>query len=293
MLSVWAFYAPHCGGFKQPEDRSAAASILKAFCSTLQGMGWQMLLFMDEHAQHQPPKLDQGRLPFILEVADDLGVGVARLRAFCLEHADHRLAQAWLNIPGLPLTEGRDSIPLLDFVSCISKAAFKSRAVHVLMAQVLRDVGARLDDVLGAASKGGPHLNNVQFKTFTGSSDTDRAYRLQGYMEAAALATERPGALQFLSCCTDKSRVSGMPMQNTALALPNNVAWWSPPQVLRDPESTAYFVTPGSREYENISLQFLKIRRGLYENTGPPSQPTVSHFGAYFVATYENTSGLV
>ena len=60
--------------------------------------------------------------------------------------------------------------------------------------------------------------------------ELDDEYRLEKDLARYNAATMSEAKnIQYLSAVTEKSRVYGMGVANTACATPNNVAWWAPP----------------------------------------------------------------
>jgi hypothetical protein len=127
-------------------------------------------------------------------------------------------------------------VPAHDLFAGLAQSASSEKGLMPLYLQVCHGIADRVQTIISLVishkvKKPFFKLTDLDDKD-TGKTKDQRSDLLTQYVDAHRTVMAVPGADLFVSLTTDKSRVKGMGVQNTAIVLPDNKAWWTPPQVL-------------------------------------------------------------
>lgn len=246
-LLVWAFARPNEGGLREHGDRQTCAFFVQGLLQGAFGAKWDLVLFLAADAHRSPPQPPVGGGPRAIVVSADgmLDIGTWRQRCAALLGVE-----GVSEVLGLPLLSGTGTMaPLTDVVAEVAGRMCSSRRLQNIFAQFVW----RLSERLEASHRQGASLVHVRLDAWGANADRQRCEMLQGYLASQRSLGRHPDALLHICCCIDKSRVSGLGLLNGAFALPENRAWWAPPQACLGLYTQTDFVTDALSDIFNIS----------------------------------------
>lgn len=230
LLCTWGCAPRHRGGFRRPEDRDAATRMLSAWCRVLQLVDVRLAVFLDRQVSCEIAKAPAGLTPVALHVRHGM-VQVGGLLRQLVAHAADPLAQAWLQL-AFPGRSDEAELDIFGFLQVVAADAHESEASRVLLRQLVRACAQEIAEAVASRTERGEGGIPGMSLGASASVALQLDMRvLQGYCQAITQATADHSCLRQLSCATDKSRVTGMPVTNSAFALESNLAFWAPPQV--------------------------------------------------------------
>ena len=230
LLSQWAHCSPRQGGIKSAREKQCSADLLQAFVdAACKGQEWQATVLVDDTTQWHWPRPLLGTNAYKLNIID----GVVQLGPLS-RYMDNLTmpvpkAAKWLKKAKLDTTE---SIGMAELFSIL--AGLPDLAAFRL--QLFVALGMRLEAmILMQHAEGAPAGDLWLIKAASAeddiSSPASRDLMLQRHWAASLIVAEQRGPLRMVSLCTDKSRVGGLPLQNTAVVLPSGECIMCFPQV--------------------------------------------------------------
>jgi len=232
LLSQWAHCSPRQGGIKSAREKQCATDLLQAFVgAACKGQEWQATILVDDTTQWHWPRPLLGTNAYKLNIID----GVVQLGPLSRYMGNLAMpvpkAAKWLKKAKLDTIESIGMAELLSLLEGLPDlAAFRL--------QLFIALGMRLEAmILRQHAEGAPAGDLWLIKVASTDDDINcpaaRDLMLQKHWAASLIAAEQRGPLRMLSLCTDKSRVGGLPLQNTAVVLPSGECIVCFPQVPR------------------------------------------------------------
>jgi hypothetical protein len=232
LLAQWAHCSPRQGGIKADREKQCAADLLQAFVNAAcSGQDWQATVLVDDQAQWHWPRPLSGTNAFKLNIVDGvvhLGPLARYMRNLSMPTPT---AAKWLKKAKLDTTDRVDLAELFRVIAGLpALAAFRL--------QLFMALGLRLETmILRQHAEGAPAGDDWLMKLGSIEDDINspasRNLMLQKHWAASLTLAEQRGPLRMLSICTDKSRVGGLALQNTAVVLPSGECIMCFPQVAR------------------------------------------------------------
>ena len=228
LLGSWRHSPQRRCGMGSSANIAAVEGVLTALLEWMCVDEWQLLLFLDLHAQFRPPRPTQGSRPVLLSVSTSTGVDMTPMREVLASGSvgdDVKMAQ-WL-VDRLE-TDQEVRLSELLHLAWTTEGHFFGQC---LRRQLVWELGARMEFVL-SRMRTGDHTNDRVVLTMNdcvGSSDYQLDLSLKRYVDSTAEAL-RGG--MFHSFTVDKSRVGTLAIMNGAVVNEKNLAAWMVPQVV-------------------------------------------------------------
>lgn len=226
LCSVWSSCPKELGGFQNEKDRRAAGDLLEGLLCGVQGQLASIDIFLDLETVFQWPAMPQGKNPISLPVSRSGRVDLRCLKGF-IQKLPSRIQKTFST---LALDAAGLEEPLDLFVRRLARA----HGMTPLLAQVVWRVACALDCTYGKGADDPDAALPLLPITLKGigmnlaeANDYQLERHLQAYLQAGQAAT---AGADIISLATDKSRVHGKGISNTACFLPDNTAFWLPPQ---------------------------------------------------------------
>lgn len=216
----------HLGGATVAEHRMAARRLLAALVHMAKPRG---LAVSVEPSWWTPTGLLFGDGVIVLSVSElDLSVDLQRLRRYL---AVEPLPDALASIASTLSAHDGDSMGLVDFVEVVAMGLPRTRC---LFGQVVWGIANALEALLAADQRllelGESTTSALRWANGDGMSAIARERRLVAYSMASRRALDAAG-WHLVSVALDASTVACFNRVNIAVGLPNNIAFWVPPQV--------------------------------------------------------------
>jgi hypothetical protein len=231
LLSMMAFSPREAGGFSETIPRAAAHDLLVSLVRFALHGNPVLGILLDANAKLQWPLPPQGVGAIRVGFDDN---GDFDRDSFMAALNGSRVAHTWgATLAPVLRARGRRA-PRLD----VLQISFQSRLLTsspALAAQLVHFLGLCLERQLGSSRsvdrRGPAPLVEVVMEPEQQQGDYAIDQLLVRYHHAGLAASSAEG-LAHVSLATDKSRVWGMGILNTAVVLPTNTSLWAAPQVL-------------------------------------------------------------
>jgi hypothetical protein len=225
LLSRWAFGSKSQGGFDRDSEKIAARNLLERLIRLLYGTsGFTMLIFADRNACQSKAGLLVGQFPCSIIVDRtgfvdckalmDIVVG-NRDAALCMNHIKKRFGSA-------------NGILLMDLLQWLSTVGFARVKEQTFTMQVFTRLGEGLDELFQDFPDDSAYVSaraRLTREALVPRVSVNNARYYQAVHDTVA-ATDQ---IHF-SGAMDKSRVHTIGLLDGVFAIPENKAWYAPPQ---------------------------------------------------------------
>ncbi|CAK0805860.1 unnamed protein product, partial [Prorocentrum cordatum] len=235
MCCRWAFCSQQQGGFSQEKDQASAKLIIGTMMKiAMRGRSTIPLYF--KNVRRTPfGQIIGDRGPFHVKIdGSSLDLSIFqknRMRADGVEAVRFCTYLEKENING-------QDIRIMTFLEAIAPS------VHCMStySQICWRVGEYVENAISTSLDHGQRFDDFEASSpdDCNTSEAQVGHENALYLLGCKAHIDQCG-VQFLSSATDKSRVRGMGLQNTAFATPDGVAWWAPTQCTQLLEDIADF----------------------------------------------------
>lgn len=216
------------GGMKSAGDRTQVLEFLSAILAELSFDDFELYLFFDADVQVHHPALWHGRHLLRLNVES----GRIAMEELWRHDVGRRRDQDGKMLVMHLRLESDDMVQLPDFL--VSVATLPPASWGHLTKQLVWQCGNRLDSLLAFGSSALRRLKCqcVVDEPFESSNPKQVDAALVRYWQAGIAAIQ---GCREVSLSLDKTRGNSKGLSNAVLVLPENQAWWTPPQVVSGP----------------------------------------------------------
>ena len=233
MLGRWGHGGVH-GSLQMQSSKMAAAQLLEGIMNIAHHHGpFDLKLFADGDFKLQDPLPNDANNPVTLPWLEivDLRPVLAQFEARPAGFIQGYIT-GWFNAVSLGYN---GLVPAHDLFAGLAQSASSEKGLMPLYLQVCHGIADRVQTIISLVISHQvktPFFKLTDLDNDSGKTKDQRSDLLTQYVDAHRTVMAVPEADLFVSLTTDKSRVKGMGVQNTAIVLPDNKAWWTPPQVL-------------------------------------------------------------
>lgn len=222
LLHMWACCSRCDGGFSNPTEQEAASTIFRGILEVMQVDDEDFPIYVDDGVKCQWLGVHSGVNLVVLAVRSGR-VSLVALRARMRAHCGP-VSRMWDQRFG--------SATEMPFVAFMLVCAEGYKVWRFLWKQLLWCVASVLEARIMEQMRGEITARGIEAKLAGWETGSTYALnrKLGQYMESCRHASA--GALKHLSISTDKSRVHSLGLQSTVLVLPDNTAFWGPPQAM-------------------------------------------------------------